>query len=98
MTERAQKVVYKSLSLKKSSLLEDSPFIDVLFDDLARRWHSFVGVWHFDRGELGSVEVCCCTSSSQVCLQISYRDGGGREGGGMTLTDYGKPARGGNES
>ena len=52
------------------------------------------------------MEVCCCTSSSQVCLQISYRDGGkdgnrrggGREGGGMTLTDYGKPARGGNES
>ena len=68
------------------SIIYDSPFVNVLFDDLARCRHGFVTVRHFVRGELELVKVCCCTSCNQVWVKISYRDGrkdskGGREEG-----------------
>lgn len=53
---------------------QNSPFVNVPFDNLARGWHGFVTVWHFDRLELALVQsvrlvevYCCC----QLWLQIT---------------------------
>lgn len=72
--------VYKTapyLAVQKVWRGQDSPLVDVPFDNLARCWHSFIRVWHFDRRELELVTVWCCCC--QQWLQISHRDGGREE-------------------
>lgn len=90
---------FYNLTFKINDSCLDSPFVHILFDNLARCRHSVVTVWHFDIRELVLLEVCCCCMSCrQVWLQISYRDRG-RDGNGgvegvMTLGSvYGRPGK-----
>lgn len=61
--------------------------MNVLFDNLAQGWHSFIRVWHFDRRELELV------AAARATVKYGYRlvtEMGGKmvmEGGGMTLTE-----------
>ena len=70
----------------------DSPFVNVLFDDLARRWHSFVRVWHFDRGAGVFVEVCFLQG-----LQVKYGYRLVREMEGKTVEEGEREREGGRE-
>lgn len=83
ITGEAVRKAAPCLAVQKVWRGQDSPFVDVPFDDLAGCWHSFIRVWHFDRRELELVKVWCCC---QQWLQISHRDGR-REGGRRNDTD-----------